>query len=105
LAPLRTTTDCTRHGQRQKFSVFKSTSYAIPSSARLTLASLARDNPHPPGRSGRSPVRVIAPLASTARCRVAKGHAMTDRDFDLLLAQTRARLDKLTRPVFEREVV
>jgi len=30
---------------------------------------------------------------------------MTDRDFDLLLAQTRARLDKLTRPVFEREVV
>jgi len=44
-------------------------------------------------------------LASTARCRVAKGHAMTDRDFDLLLAQTRARLDKLTRPVFEREVV
>jgi len=30
---------------------------------------------------------------------------MTATDFPLLLAQTRSRLDKLTRPVFEREVV
>jgi len=30
---------------------------------------------------------------------------MTATDFPLLLAQTRSRLDKLTRPTFEREVV